>query len=171
LRQRYISLLLEIAGLHEEPGPAIEALTRVVAEQPAHEVAHAGLMRLYARSGRREAALDQYERLREGLRRGRAGEPGAASRRLRDEILSGRYPPSSTSDGRQARRAGDERRDNLPVRRKAGEGTEGAGELVAGEAKAITLYLQAHEERAPVRDVLVRREDVAVVQGDKRREG
>ncbi len=119
LQQRYISLLLEIAGLHEEPGPAIEALTRVVAEQPAHEVAHAGLMRLYARSGRREAALDQYERLREGLRRGGAGEPGAASRRLRDEILSGRYPPSSTSDGRQARRAGDERRDNLPVRRNS----------------------------------------------------
>ena len=117
LRQRYVSLLLEMAGLHEEPGPAIEALERVVAEQPNHEGAHAGLMRLYARGGRREEALDQYERLRENLGRGLAGEPAAASRRLRDEILADRYLPSSTPDGRQARRAGDDRRDNLPVRR------------------------------------------------------
>jgi hypothetical protein len=51
------------------------------------------------------------------------------------------------------------------------EGAEGADELVAGEAKTIILDLQAHEERAPVRDVLVGREDVAVVQRDKRREG
>jgi DNA-binding SARP family transcriptional activator len=115
LRQRFISLLLEMAGLHEEPGPAIEALARVVAEQPAHEMAHAGLMRLFARSGRREAALDQYERLCDGLRRGGAGEPGAASRRLRDEILAGRYPPTSTLDGGRALRAGD----NLPIRRNS----------------------------------------------------
>ena len=117
LRQRYVSLLLEVAGLHEEPGPAIEALERVVVEQPTHEGAHDGLTRLYARSGRREEALDQYERLRENLRRSLAGEPGAASRLLRDEILADRYPPSSNPDGRQARSAGDDRRDNLPVRR------------------------------------------------------
>jgi len=117
LRQRYISLLLELAGLHEEPAPAIEALARVVAEQPTHEAAHAGLMRLYARSGRCDEALNQYQRLREDLRRGLAGEPGATSRRLRDEILADRYPPSPVPDGPRARRAGDDRRDNLPITR------------------------------------------------------
>ncbi len=117
LRQQYLSLLLEMAWLHEEPGPAIEALERVVAEQPTHEGAHVGLMRLFARSGRREEALDQYERLRENLRRGLAGEPGVVGRGLRGEILADRYPPSPAPDGPQARRAGDDRRDNLPVRR------------------------------------------------------
>jgi hypothetical protein len=49
LRQQYISLLLEIARLQEDDGQAIEALSKVVAEEPTHGGAHAGLMRLYAR--------------------------------------------------------------------------------------------------------------------------
>ena len=129
LRQLYISLLLEVAGLHEEPGPAIEALQRVVAEQPTHEGAHVGLMRLFARGGRHDEALDQYERLRGNLGRNLGGEPGAASRRLRDEILAGRYPPPSTPDGRRARLARDGRRDNLPIRRTSFIGRD--RELVA----------------------------------------
>jgi predicted ATPase/DNA-binding SARP family transcriptional activator/DNA-binding CsgD family transcriptional regulator len=124
LHQRYLSLLLEMAGLHEDDGPAIEALARVVAEQPTHEGAHAGLMRLYARSGRRDEALEQYERLREDLGRGLARGPNAASRRLHEEILAGRYPPVRPSGGRPGRDAGGDRRNNLPIPRTSFVGRE-----------------------------------------------
>ncbi len=75
LRQKYLPLLVELGGLCEERGEfeaGIEALAKAAAEQPTHEGAHAGLMRLYARSGRRDEALRQYERLRRELRRGLA---------------------------------------------------------------------------------------------------
>ena len=116
LRQAYLSLLLDMAGLHEErgdPGPAIEALAKVVDEQPTHEGAHAWLVRLYARSGRRAEALGQYEQLRNDLRRGLAREPDAASERLYEEILAGRYPPAHQPGER--RDAGG--RSNLPIPR------------------------------------------------------
>jgi DNA-binding SARP family transcriptional activator len=51
LRQLYLSLLFEMAAIHGEQGehgPAIEALGRVVAEEPTNEESHVGLMRLYA---------------------------------------------------------------------------------------------------------------------------
>ena len=70
LRGLYLSLLLEVTGIYEERkeyGEAIEALGKVVAEDPAHEGAHVGLMRLYALLGRRREALGQYERLRDAL--------------------------------------------------------------------------------------------------------
>ena len=60
LRGLYLSLFLKLAVLYEERkefGSAIEALRRVVAEEPTHEGAHVGLMRLYALSGRRREAL------------------------------------------------------------------------------------------------------------------
>ncbi len=118
LRQTYLSLLLEMAGLHEEREdyePAIEALGRVVIEEPAHEGAHAGLVRLYARNGRRDEALKQYERLREDLRREEAREPNAASRRLHEEILADRFPPTHPPEEHPMEDAGGARRHNLPA--------------------------------------------------------
>jgi predicted ATPase/DNA-binding SARP family transcriptional activator/DNA-binding CsgD family transcriptional regulator len=59
LKELYLSLLLELAALQEqrgEYGPAVELLRRVLAEEPTHEGAHVGLMRLHALSGRREAS-------------------------------------------------------------------------------------------------------------------
>jgi DNA-binding SARP family transcriptional activator len=47
LRGAYLSLLLELAGAYEERkefGEAIEALGRVVAEEPTHEGSHVGLI-------------------------------------------------------------------------------------------------------------------------------
>ena len=71
--------------LYEERGgiraPAIEALRRVVAEEPTHEEAHAGLMRLYALSGRQEKRWRQYERLRKRSPGELGTEPGASSAR------------------------------------------------------------------------------------------
>jgi len=100
LRRLYLALLLELAGLHEERGehgPAVEALRRAVAEEPANEEAHAKLMRLYVLSDRRAQALIQYDRLREVLSRDLGAEPGAATRRLHEEIATGNFPPTNTS--------------------------------------------------------------------------
>ena len=100
LRQLYLALLVELAGLYEERhehGLAIEALRKATAKESAFEDGHAGLMRLHALSGRPEQALAQYERLRDTLSRSLGTEPGATTRRLRDEIAAGRIsstPPA-----------------------------------------------------------------------------
>jgi DNA-binding SARP family transcriptional activator len=102
LRTTYLALLLELAELHEERaefGPAIEALRRVAKSEPANEGAHAGLMRLYALSGQRQWALRQYERLRETLRQHLGTEPDAASRRLCEKIVAGRFPSIHSTRG------------------------------------------------------------------------
>jgi DNA-binding SARP family transcriptional activator len=60
LRESFLSLLVELASLCEGRGEyeaAVEALARTVANEPAHEHAHLGLMRLYARSGRPAESL------------------------------------------------------------------------------------------------------------------
>src|SRR5215207_2916670 len=95
LCRAYLGLLLELAGLCEECGDfesAIEALGKVVASEPAHEEAHASLMRLYAKSGRRHEAILQYEKLRKGLGEGLGIEPREASRRLYERIRTGGLP-------------------------------------------------------------------------------
>ena len=97
LRGMRLSLLLELAALYErreEYEAAAEALQRALASEPAYEVAHAHLMRVYALLGRRGEALEQYERLREVLRREDTTEPSAESRRLYEEIRTERFPPA-----------------------------------------------------------------------------
>jgi DNA-binding SARP family transcriptional activator len=82
LRRLDLTLLVELAGIYEERGEytaAIETLTRVTAEEPTHEEAHAGLMRLYALSGRQAEALRQYESLKGALSRELGVEPNARS--------------------------------------------------------------------------------------------
>jgi DNA-binding SARP family transcriptional activator len=81
LKELYLSLLSTLGALYEERkefGEAIEALSRVVAEEQTHERAHLGLMRLYALLGRRREALSQYEHL--GTRnQGRTHPPNGRS--------------------------------------------------------------------------------------------
>ncbi len=70
LRGEYLSLLVELAGLYEqrrEFEAAIEALSRVVAEEPAHQESLVRLMRLYALSGRRREALNAWCELADEL--------------------------------------------------------------------------------------------------------
>jgi predicted ATPase/DNA-binding SARP family transcriptional activator/DNA-binding NarL/FixJ family response regulator len=97
LQERYLSLLLGLANLHEERADydsAIEVLRRVVSEEPAREEAYAGLMRLHALVGKDGEALAQYGRLEESLSRALGTEPAASSRALREEIAAGRFPPT-----------------------------------------------------------------------------
>jgi predicted ATPase/DNA-binding SARP family transcriptional activator/DNA-binding CsgD family transcriptional regulator len=100
LRQLYLALLIELAGLYEERDEyeaAIEVLRKATATEPTLEEAHAALMRLHAISGRPERALAQYERLRYALVEELGTQPGAATRRLRDEIAAGRLPPAPSA--------------------------------------------------------------------------
>jgi predicted ATPase/DNA-binding SARP family transcriptional activator len=97
LRELHLSLLVELAGIYEELGEyraSIEAWSRAVAEEPVHEGAHVGLMRVYALLGGRSEALGQYERLREALSREFGAEPEAAARHLQQEIWAGTFPPA-----------------------------------------------------------------------------
>jgi len=116
---------VELASIHEERGdfrPAVEVLRRAVAEEPTHEEAHVGLMRLYALSERRGEALSQYERLREALSGKLGAEPDAATRRLREEIATGRLPSAQPPTvGPLPQEAG---KHNLPATRSSFVGRE-----------------------------------------------
>jgi DNA-binding SARP family transcriptional activator len=94
LQKTYLALLIELAGLYEdreELGSVIEVLRRVVASDPAHEEAQAGLMRLYALLGRRLEALRQYDQLKEVLSRKLGAKPAVGSRRLYEKIVMGHF--------------------------------------------------------------------------------
>src|SRR5215212_3302017 len=95
LRQSFLSLLVELSWLYEERkeyGPAMEALRRAAEEEPTHEEAQVGLMRLQALSGRQGEAMRQYGRLEEVLSRKLSTEPSVASLCLYKEIKAGRFP-------------------------------------------------------------------------------
>jgi predicted ATPase/DNA-binding SARP family transcriptional activator/DNA-binding CsgD family transcriptional regulator len=136
LRELYLSLLLELGALYEEGeeyGEAIEALSTIVAEEPTHEGAQVGIMRLYALSGRRREALSQYEHLREALYKEFGTEPEAATTRLQQEIWADTFPHSSDSSPaglpvreEEARSASGapSRRHNLPLARTSFIGRE-----------------------------------------------
>jgi predicted ATPase/DNA-binding SARP family transcriptional activator/DNA-binding CsgD family transcriptional regulator len=134
LRNLYLALLLELARLYEERkefGEAIETLGRVVAEEPTHERAHVGLMRLYALLGRRREALRHYERLREALFKEFGTEPEEEASRLQQEIWAGTFPPtdSPAATGFTAEEspfpAGAGVKHNLPLARTSFVGREG----------------------------------------------
>ena len=116
----FLSLLVELGRLHEERGEygaGIEALRRVVVEEPTREEAHIGLMRLYALGGRQAEALAQYARLEESLSRELGAEPQASSRALREEIATGRFPPPHRPLSPPKEGIFDPPRHNLPASR------------------------------------------------------
>jgi predicted ATPase/DNA-binding SARP family transcriptional activator/DNA-binding CsgD family transcriptional regulator len=95
LRRAFLSAQIELSGLYEERGEyerGFELLQEFLAEEPADEEAHVRSMRLYAYSGRRQEALSCYEQFSRILAEQFGTEPGAATRRLRDEIAAGEFP-------------------------------------------------------------------------------
>jgi predicted ATPase len=89
---------------------------------PLHEAAHRALMRLFAAGGRRQQALEQYQRLRGALSRDLEAEPDPQTGRLYRALLRGEGDPDAPErelrpqrtrprDGRVAEPAGH----NLPV--------------------------------------------------------
>jgi DNA-binding SARP family transcriptional activator len=136
LRETLLALHLELAELHEERGEAEDAigvLRRALEVEPAREEAHARLMRLHALRERWGEALGQYVRLRKAPSRELGAEPSAASRRLREEILAGRIPPSQ-APRRAARRGSPRARGGTtcPPRRAASSGARGSSSRPSG---------------------------------------
>src|SRR5439155_22690586 len=94
--EQFADLCLELAERHEREGRIADALAwaqRVLEDEPLHEPAHRFLMSCYARAGRRQDALQQFERLRSELRRRLEAEPDALTRALYRGLLA-----SSTAD-------------------------------------------------------------------------
>jgi predicted ATPase/DNA-binding SARP family transcriptional activator/DNA-binding CsgD family transcriptional regulator len=117
LRKVFLSMLIELAGLYEargDYGRSLETLQRALGVEPTYEEAHADLMRLHALSGRRNEALSQYEQLSGALSRQFGTEPDVTTRRLRDEIAEGAFPPPpSLLDDRPQEGTSDLSRHNL----------------------------------------------------------
>ena len=100
LRELYLQLLLDLARLRESAGDstgAAEALTRLLAAEPAREDAHIALMRLYAARGDGPRALRQFEVLADSLRRDLDVAPGPEARALRDSLLAAPSTASTTA--------------------------------------------------------------------------
>lgn len=90
LRERALQALdLRLAQLHRggAVAPAIAAALRLLELDPLREPAHRALMRLYQQQGRAAAALQQYQRLIELLRRELGTEPEADTRLLYEQLL------------------------------------------------------------------------------------
>jgi predicted ATPase/DNA-binding SARP family transcriptional activator len=116
LTELHTALCLELAELHGDGPAAVGALQRALVADPLAEPAHRALMRLYARTGRRQQALAQYQLLRQGLNAELAAEPDPATRELYQQLLAptpgaaaaggGNLPRQLTSFvGRQRERA------------------------------------------------------------------
>jgi DNA-binding SARP family transcriptional activator len=95
LRELAIEVLAKLFR-HQCAGGAVEAATqtarRLLALDPLQEIAHRALMRLLVQAGRREAALRQYEVCCSLLKRELHLEPDRETRRLYEDISSGRLP-------------------------------------------------------------------------------
>ena len=88
LRDRAIAALHDVVRAQMD-GPAeraIESASRLLALDPTSEDAHRALMELYARSGRRDLALRQYEKCKDVLLMELGIEPGAETRELHERI-------------------------------------------------------------------------------------
>jgi predicted ATPase/DNA-binding SARP family transcriptional activator len=120
--ETHLGLLVEYAQLLGSTGDldaAIETLQQAVVADPLHEGAQRALMRGFVRAGRRQQALAQYQRLRDGLRRELEADPDPQTAALYRTILRGDEPlgADGVEPGRSPRRAPAQRSDrhNLPV--------------------------------------------------------
>ena len=111
-RERLRELALEaLARLlaHQSKSPAteraIQTAIRLLALDPLQEPAHRALMRLYARQGRRSAALKQYQICVGVLRRELGAEPEPETRRIYQDILQKRGSASAEPEARTDRAA------------------------------------------------------------------
>ena len=98
-RERFRELALEalarLVVLRERRGAldgALRAAQRLVALDPLQEAAHRAVMRLYAKNGRRAAALRQYQLCLDALQRELGAEPELETRELYHGLLRRQAP-------------------------------------------------------------------------------
>jgi DNA-binding SARP family transcriptional activator/predicted ATPase len=89
--ERAVDLLTELVGRYEQSGEsdrAIAMASRVLTLDPTLEWAHAVLMKLYARTGRRDAAVRQYRECARVLNTELGIAPAESTQRLAAQIQS-----------------------------------------------------------------------------------
>jgi TolB-like protein len=92
-----LARLLSHQTRSDEPEAALATGLRLLALDPLQEAVHRALIRIYARSGRRNAALRQYQSCVDTLRRELSVEPEAETQQLYQEVLRGRSTPSTAT--------------------------------------------------------------------------
>src|SRR5262247_4035891 len=106
LRELALEALAQLLG-HQSKGQAteraIQTAIRLLALDPLQESAHRTLMRLYARQGRRSAALKQYQICVGVLRRELGAEPEPETRRIYQDILQKRGSEAAEPETRLTR--------------------------------------------------------------------
>jgi len=99
LGERALDVLARLAAQLADAGETERAITqalRLLALDPLQEQAHRLLMRLYGAQGRRGAAVEQYRRCREILRRELAARPEPETERLYHEVRATRPRVAAT---------------------------------------------------------------------------
>jgi predicted ATPase/DNA-binding SARP family transcriptional activator len=145
LRVRRRKLLTRLAALHEAAGnplAAISVLSPLVADDPADEYAQQALIRAYALSGDRPAALRQHEQLVAALRDQLAVPPDTATDQLYADVVAGKL---SGDDIRLADRASS---NGGAARREAGTPRHHPGPARAGHNLPVSLSTFIGRDRA-----------------------
>ena len=158
LHRLHLSLLMALASQHERTGDfpqAIGALEQAVASEPANEEAHVGLMRLYARAGLRSNALQQFQRLKESLRRDLDADPGPDSIALYQNVLAGHLPPGEHTpiDARRRSRSRPSP-ERSPAARAARLVREAPPHLPGNLPASMTSFVGRRRELADLRELL-----------------
>jgi tetratricopeptide (TPR) repeat protein len=106
LRVRHVRVLLararELSKLGEWDASA-DLLERLIALDPLHEQAHAELMRVFARSGRRGLAEQVYQRLAARLRAELGVAPARSVQQAREDVLAARVEQARSRPDRSGR--------------------------------------------------------------------
>jgi predicted ATPase/DNA-binding SARP family transcriptional activator len=106
LRAELVELLMDLARAEGRAGlypDAIRTLRRAVRTDPLNEDAHGALIRMRAAAGDRRGAVEEYERLRDALRRELGVEPDHETRDLYETLVRGGTPAPAVDDEAPAR--------------------------------------------------------------------
>jgi DNA-binding SARP family transcriptional activator/tetratricopeptide (TPR) repeat protein len=149
LRRELSSALRRLVALHAERGehePALGFAERWVEIEPLHEPAHRELIRLYALTGDRGAALQQYRQCVRALSQELGVAPLEETTALFEQVSEGALPPAAARPPSAERRAATGPRE-LPL---VGRDSELDGLLVAHRAAGETGVLAVVEGEAGI---------------------
>src|SRR5262245_7826412 len=118
---------------------AIQSALRLLALDALQESAHRALMQLYVETGRRAAALRQYELCQSTLRRELKAAPEKETTRLYEEILHGRVLPAAV--------------EHVPISRTPLEAERKHVTVLIADVKA-SLHLLADRDPEEAREIL-----------------